>query len=53
MRVLAWEDDAGKTWLSYRDPAKLGHEYAGLTCSFALKRINATFEELLKEAAQK
>ncbi len=53
MRVLAWEDEAGKTWLSYRDPAKLGHAYSGLACDFALKRINATFEELLKQAAQK
>jgi uncharacterized protein (DUF302 family) len=53
MRVLAWEDEAGKTWLSYRDPAKLGHDYSGLTCGLALSRINANFEELLKEAAQK
>lgn len=30
MRVLAWEDEGGQTWLAYHDPATLAETYAGL-----------------------
>jgi uncharacterized protein (DUF302 family) len=28
LKVLVWEDAAGKTWLSYNDPAWLAHRHA-------------------------
>lgn len=52
MRVLAWEDEMGKTWLSYRDPASLGHNYTNPMCGMALKRISSKLDELVKAAAE-
>ncbi|MEQ1661120.1 MAG: DUF302 domain-containing protein [Thiobacillus sp.] len=52
MRVLAWEDEMGKTWLSYRDPASLGHNYSNPMCGMALKRMSSKLDELVKSAAE-
>ena len=52
LRVLAWEDQAGKVWLGYRDFATLGHAYTEADCELAVKRISGKLDEMVKAAAQ-
>jgi len=52
LHVLAWEDAAGKTWLSYKDLSKLGHKHADDSCDAALKRLTGALEGLVAEAAK-
>lgn len=51
MRVLAWEDAEGKTWLGYSDPAGYAIKGGGAQCEAALKRLAATLDTLVREAA--
>lgn len=52
LHVLAWEDAAGKTWLSYKDLSKLGNKHADDSCDAALKRLTGVLEGLVTEAAK-
>ncbi len=52
LHVLAWEDSAGQTWLSYKDLFKLGHKHADNSCDAALKRLTGALEGLVAEAAK-
>lgn len=52
LHVLAWEDSAGQSWLSYKDMATLGHKHGGDSCDAALKRLAGALEGLVTEAAQ-
>ena len=53
LHVLAWEDSAGQSWLSYKDMAKLGHIHPDARCDAALKRLTGALEGLVNEAARK
>lgn len=52
LRVLAWEDAGGKTWLGYKDLSTLGHTLRGDDCDAALKRQSGVLEGLVSEAAK-
>lgn len=52
LHVLAWEDPAGRVWLSYRDLATLGHKHAETKCDAVLKRLTGALEGLVNEAAR-
>lgn len=52
LHVLAWEDAAGQTWLSYKDMSKLGYKHADDSCDAALKRLTGALEGLVTEAAK-
>ncbi|MHB1085369.1 MAG: DUF302 domain-containing protein [Thiobacillus sp.] len=52
LHVLAWEDAAGKSWLTYKDMAKLGHNHPDASCDAALKRLTGALEGLVNEAAK-
>lgn len=51
MRVLAWEDDQGKNWLGYKDPASYAIKSSDPKCDAALKRLTGTLDTLVREAA--
>lgn len=53
MKALAWEDEVGKIWLTYNDPAWLGDRH-GLTEKSAeiLNKVDEGMK-LLSEAATK
>ncbi|NDP47759.1 MAG: DUF302 domain-containing protein [Sulfuriferula multivorans] len=53
LHVLAWEDAAGKSWLSYKDMSKLGYKHADDSCDAALNRLTGALEGLVNEAAKK
>lgn len=52
LHVLAWEDSAGKSWLSYKDMATLGHIHPDASCDAALKRLSGALEGLVNAAAK-
>jgi len=52
LRVLAWEDAKGASWLGYKDMAALGHAHPDATCDEALKRLTAVLDGLVREAAK-
>lgn len=52
MRVLAWEDAEGKSWLGYKDPAAYATKQADPDCDAALKRLTGTLDALVREAAR-
>lgn len=52
LHVLAWEDAAGQSWLTYKDMAKLGHNHPDASCDAALKRLTGALEGLVNEAAK-
>lgn len=52
LHVLAWEDSNGKSWLSYKDMAKLGHNHPDASCDAALKRLTGALEGLVNDAAK-
>jgi uncharacterized protein (DUF302 family) len=52
LRVLAWEDAAGKTWLGYKLPSGLVVNHPQATCETELKRLSATLDILTKEAVK-
>jgi uncharacterized protein (DUF302 family) len=51
MRVLAWEDAQGKSWLGYEAPAGYAMKQADPNCDAALKRLTGTLDTLVREAA--
>jgi uncharacterized protein (DUF302 family) len=52
LRVLAWEDAKGASWLGYRDLATLGHAHPDAGCDEALKRLTTILDDLVREAAK-
>ena len=52
LHVLAWEDSTGKSWLTYKDMAKLGHNHPDASCDVALKRLTGALVGLVNEAAK-
>ena len=52
LHVLAWEDSAGQSWLTYKEMAKLGHNHPDASCDAALKRLTGALEGLVTEAAK-
>jgi uncharacterized protein (DUF302 family) len=53
LHVLAWQDAAGKSWLSYKDLTKLGPDHPDAKCEAAIKRVSGALEGLVSEAAKK
>jgi len=51
LRVLAWEDAQGKSWLGYRDPASYAMRPAGPECEVAFKKLMGGLDTLVREAA--
>lgn len=52
LRVLAWEDAAGKNWLGYRVLSGPGHTQTDASCDAAFKQLNDTLDALVREAAK-
>lgn len=52
LHVLAWEDTAGKSWLSYKDLTKLGQTHPDAACRAALKRLSGALDGLVREAVK-
>lgn len=52
LRVLAWEDDQGKNWLGYTDPAVLANRQQGPGCDAAFKRLTVSLDALVREAVK-
>lgn len=52
LRVLAWEDASGRSWLGYADPVALGHNHPDAQCDAELKRLTMTLDEVVREAAR-
>lgn len=50
MRVLAWEDEHGKNWPGYTDPAVLAHKFQDPGCEAVFKRLTVSLDELVREA---
>lgn len=51
LRVLAWEDAQGKSWLGYKDPASYAMRPASPECEASFKRLMGTLDTLVREAA--
>jgi uncharacterized protein (DUF302 family) len=52
LRVLAWEDAKGASWVGFKDMATLGHAHPDAGCDEALKRLTTTLDALVREAAK-
>ncbi len=52
LHVLAWEDAAGKSWLSYKDLTMLGQPHSDAACDAALKRLSGALDGLVREAVK-
>lgn len=52
LRVLAWEDAKGASWVGYKDMGALGHAHPDATCDEALRRLTAVLAGLVREAAK-
>ena len=52
LRVLAWEDAMGKSWLGYQALTGPGHAQTDASCDAAFKRLNDTLDELVREAVK-
>lgn len=52
LHVLAWQDEQGKTWLGYKDLAKLGHKLTGESCKTAVDKVAGALAGLVAEAAR-
>ncbi len=51
LKALAWEDAAGKVWLSYNDPAWLAQRHGeGAPVAEVIKRLGAALAALAKAA---
>jgi uncharacterized protein (DUF302 family) len=51
-RMLAWQDEAGKTWLGYNDPAYLAKRH-GATCAPVVEATAKALAGLAAEATAK
>ncbi len=52
LRVLAWEDAMGKSWLGYQTLSGPGHMQTDTSCAAAFKQLNDTLDALVREAAK-
>ncbi len=52
LRVLAWEDAMGKSWLGYQTLTGPGHTQTDASCDAAFKRLNDALDELVREAVK-
>lgn len=52
LRVLAWEDEQGKNWLGYKDPASYAVSPSNQECEVAFKRLMGTLNTLVREAVR-
>jgi uncharacterized protein (DUF302 family) len=51
LRVLAWEDEAGKSWLTYTAPAFLAQRHHVADRDEAIKALDAGLTAIAEEAA--
>jgi uncharacterized protein (DUF302 family) len=51
LRVLVWEDEVGKVWLTYRRPEFLAHRHQVLDRDEAVKSLGAGLAALARAAA--
>jgi uncharacterized protein (DUF302 family) len=52
LKCLVWQDEAGKTWLSYNDPAWIAHRHGlGAATDAAVKAMTAMLAAVSKAAA--
>jgi uncharacterized protein (DUF302 family) len=51
LRVLIWEDEAGKVWLTYHRPESLARSYNVIDRHEAVKGLSGGLESLAREAA--
>ena len=51
LRVLAWEDAQGKSWLGYKAPASYAMRPVAPECEVAFKKLMGTLDTLVREAA--
>src|SRR5580658_5856386 len=52
LKCLVWQDEAGKTWLSYNDPAWIAQRHGlGATSDAAVKAMTAMLGAVTKAAA--
>ncbi len=49
-KALVWEDDAGKVWLGYNDPAYLANRHAIAGCDEALAKVAGALGNFAKAA---
>jgi len=52
VRVLAWEDEAGRVWVGYTAPAELATRYQVGDQVDAVQKISAVLEQLTAAAVQ-
>lgn len=52
MRVLAWQDDAGQTWLAYEKPESLKTTYGIRDRNIAFATMGQALEKLVGEAVK-
>jgi uncharacterized protein (DUF302 family) len=50
LRVLVWEDEAGKVWLTYRGPEFLAQRHHMLECEEAIKGLSTALAGLARAA---
>jgi uncharacterized protein (DUF302 family) len=53
LKVLAWEDDAGKVWIGYTAPKALGERYDIKDRDEVIKQITGALDALTTRAASK
>jgi uncharacterized protein (DUF302 family) len=53
LKLLAWEDDKGKVWLAYNDPAYLATRHAISDQTNVIKKMSAALNKLSDFAAKK
>jgi len=52
LKCLVWQDEAGKTWLSYNDPGWIAHRHGlGVAADAAVKTMTAMLGAVTKAAA--
>jgi uncharacterized protein (DUF302 family) len=50
LKMLIWQDDAGVTWLGYRDPSQLKNEYDLESCSETIEKVKNAMSNFAKAA---
>jgi uncharacterized protein (DUF302 family) len=53
LKALAWQDDAGKVWLGYNNPAWLAGRHKIGECGQAVENMSKALAGFAKEAAQR
>ncbi len=52
LKCLVWQDEAGKTWLSYNDPGWIAHRHGlGVAADAAIKAMTTMLGAVTKAAA--